>query len=236
MIGVLVNTAAVILGSLIGLTFKKGIPRKLTDAVMVGIGLCTIYIGISGALKGQNTLILIGSIAIGAVVGTLLDLDGRLNKLGAAIGRRFEKSGGAVSVAEGFVTASLLFCVGAMTVVGSLNAGLTGDNKLLFTKSLLDFISSIVLSASLGVGVLCAASFVLVFQGALVLLAHVLAPVLTTSAVNELTCAGSIIIVAIGLNLIGVTKLKAADYLPAIIIAPLLCWLAPLLARAVGVL
>ncbi|NLM84391.1 MAG: DUF554 domain-containing protein [Clostridiales bacterium] len=234
MVGVIVNTVAVIAGSLIGLLFKKGIPQKLTDAVMIGIGLCTLYIGISGALEGKNALILIGSIAIGAIVGTALDLDGLLNKLGDAVGRKTTKGGGTVSVATGFVTASLLFCVGAMTIVGSLDAGLTGNNRLLFTKSLLDFISSIVLSVSLGVGVMFSAAFVFVFQGLLVLAAQWLQPVLTPSAIAELTCAGSVIIIGLGLNLIGVTKIKVANYLPAIVVAPLLSWLAPVVSGLIG--
>lgn len=228
MIGVLVNTATVLIGSLIGLIFKSGIPKKLTDAVMLGIGLCTIYIGIAGTLKGENTLILIGSIVLGAIIGTAIDLDKRLNALGELLGRRFKKTDGTVSVAEGFVTASLLFCIGSMTIVGSLTAGLTGNNEMIITKSLLDLVSAVVLSVSLGFGVIFAAVFVLIFQGALVLLAQYLAPVLTTSAINEITCAGSLIIIALGLNIIGVTKIKVANYLPAIIIAPLICWIVTL--------
>lgn len=229
MIGVLVNTATVLIGSLIGLFFKAVIPKKLTDAVMLGIGLCTIYIGIAGTLEGENTLILIGAIVLGALIGTAIDLDRRLGALGALLGRRFKKSpDGSVSVAEGFVTASLLFCIGAMTIMGSLEAGLTGNNEMIFIKSLLDLVSSIVLSASLGIGVIFSAAFVFFFQGALVLLAQYLAPVLTPSAINEITCAGSLIIIALGLNLIGVTKIKVANYLPAILIAPLISWLVSL--------
>nr|WP_312579201.1 DUF554 domain-containing protein [Sedimentibacter sp.] len=224
MIGVLVNTFAVIIGSLTGLLFKKGIPKKYTDAVMLGIGLCTIYIGISGALKGENTLILIISIVIGAIIGTFLDIDKRVNALGEWIGTRFKKSdNNTVSISEGFVTGCLLFCIGAMTIVGSLNAGLAGDNEMLFTKSLLDLISSMMLSVSLGIGVLFSAAFVFVFQGSIVLLAHSLQPILTSSAIAEITCAGSIMIVALGLNIIGVTKIKVANYLPALIIVPILC-------------
>lgn len=226
MIGVLVNTATVIIGSLIGLLFKKSISRRFTDAIMLGIGLCTIYIGISGALKGENTLILILSIVLGAAMGTGLDMDKRINDLGDWIEKRFKKAdGNSVSVAEGFVTASLLFCIGAMTIVGSLNAGLTGDNEMLFTKSLLDLISSLILSVSLGIGVMFAAAFVFVFQGSIVLLAQSLQPILTDSAIAEITCAGSLLILALGLNLIGLTKIKVANYLPAIVVAPLLSWL-----------
>ncbi|CAB1262397.1 DUF554 domain-containing protein [Clostridium sp. MT-14] len=230
MIGVIVNTVAVIIGSIVGLLFKKGISKKVTDAVMVGIGLCTVYIGISGTLKGKNTLILIISIVIGTIIGTWIDIDKRINALGEWIGKRFRASSdNSISVAEGFVTASLLFCIGAMTIVGSLNAGLIGDNTMLFTKSVLDLISSTILSVSLGIGVLFSASFVFIFQGAIVLLAQFLQPILTNSAIGEITCTGSLMIIALGLNIIGVTKIKVANYLPAIIVTPILCWIVTLI-------
>lgn len=226
MLGVIVNTIAVIVGGLVGLLFKAGIPKKITDAVMVGIGLCTLYIGIVGALKGENPLILIGSMVIGTIIGTVIDIDKRLNSLGEYVGRRFKTStGDSVSIAEGFVTGSLLFCVGAMTIVGSLNAGLSGDNKMLFTKSMLDLISSAMMSVSLGLGVVLAAVFVLIFQGTLVLSAQLLQPILTNTAIAEITCVGSLMIIALGLNIIGVTKIKVANYLPALLITPLLCWI-----------
>jgi len=233
MLGVIVNSLAVLLGSTVGLLCKKGIPEKVSKAIMTGIALCTIYIGISGTLKGENTLVLILSMVFGAAVGTLLDLDGLITKLGSALERKFQREDGRVSITEGFVTASLLFCVGAMTIVGSLNAGLNGDNEMLYTKSLLDLISSCMLSVTLGIGVLLSAAFVFVFQGALVLLAQVLAPVLTDAAVAELTCAGSLLILALGLNLLGVTKIKAANYLPALLFAPLFTWLFTLLPVSV---
>lgn len=224
MIGVIVNTATVILGSIIGLLCKKGIPQKVSDAIMRGIGLCTLYIGISGSLKGEDTLVLIISMVLGIIIGTLIDIDDKINRLGRQVERRFSKADGTVSVSEGFVTASLLFCIGAMTIVGSLNAGLSGDNKMLFTKSFLDFVSSIMLSVSLGIGVLCSAAFVLVFQGAIVLLAQFIAPVLTDSAIAEMTCAGSIMIIGLSLNILGLTKLKTANMLPALVIVPIVCY------------
>lgn len=219
MLGVIVNVGTVLLGSLVGLFLKRGIPEKVTEALMIGIGLCTVFIGISGALQGENTLVLILSMAI----GTLLDIDRQLNRLAAYVETRFKQKDGQVTVAEGFVTASLLFCVGAMTIVGSLQAGLTGDCEMLYTKATLDLISSCVLSASLGIGVLLADAFVLVFQGGLVLLAGFIAPFLTDYAIGEMTCAGSVLIIALGLNLIGVTKIKVANYLPVILIPPFLC-------------
>lgn len=202
MLGVIVNVGTVLLGSLVGLFLKRGIPEKVTEALMIGIGLCTLFIGISGALQGENTLVLILSMAIGTVIGTLLDIDRQLNRLAAYVETRFKQKDGQVTVAEGFVTASLLFCVGAMTIVGSLQAGLTGDCEMLYTKATLDLISSCVLSASLGIGVLLADAFVLVFQGGLVLLAGFIAPFLTDYAIGEMTCAGSVLIIALGLNLI----------------------------------
>lgn len=218
MTGVLVNTIAVICGSLIGLGFRRLIPENLGSFIMKGIGLCTIYIGISGMLSGTNPLITIVSMVVGAVIGTLLKIEERINSLAGKLENRFKKPGEKSSIAEGFVNACLLFCIGSMTIVGSLQAGLTGDNTMLFTKSLLDFISSIMFSASLGVGVLFSAGFVLVFQGAIVLAAQAIAPFLTDAVVAEMTCVGSLLIMAIGFNLTGIAKLKLMNYLPAIFI------------------
>lgn len=229
MIGVIVNTLAVICGSSVGLIFRRGIPKRLTDAVMIAIGLCTIYIGVSGSLKGQNTPIAIISMVIGAVAGTLIDLDKWLSQLGDNVAQKTRIENGGPSVAEGFVTASLLFCVGALTVVGSLNSGLSGDHELIFTKSLLDLISSIMLAASLGIGVLFSAVFVFLFQGAIVLLARYIAPVLTDSAIAEMTCVGSLMIIALGLNMLGISRFKVANYLPALIIAPIAVWIVGLI-------
>lgn len=224
MTGVLLNTLTVILGSTIGLVFKKGIPEKVSSAVMTGLGLCTIYIGIDGALAGENVLIAIASMVIGTILGEIIDIDLAITRLGNWIEKKFSSPDkDHISIAEGFVTASLLFCVGAMTINGSLNAGISGDNSLLYTKSILDLFSSSMLAASLGIGVMFAAAFVLGFQGLLVLFAGFLAPILTDSAIAEMTCVGSLIIIALGTNLIGATKLKIANYLPAIVIAPLLC-------------
>lgn len=228
MLGVLANTIAVLIGSAVGLLFKKGIPEKYSNAVMTGIALCTVYIGVSGSLKGENTIVLIVSMALGAVAGTLLDLDGGLNRLGQYVEKKFNK-GGTGKIAQGFITASLLFCVGAMTIVGSLTAGLTGDNEMLYTKSVLDLISASMLSVSLGIGVMFSAVFVLVFQGAIALMAGFLEPVLTTAAINEIICAGSLMILALGLNMLGITKIKVANYLPALVFAPFLLRLAALI-------
>lgn len=224
MLGVLVNTIAVLAGGTVGNLFKKGIPERITDAIMIGLGLCIAFIGIEGAFKGENTLVLIVSMVIGAAAGSLIDIDKWLNKFASWIESKFNK-GGKVSVAEGIVTSTLLFCVGSMTVVGSLNAGLRNDNEMLFTKSALDLVSSTMLASTLGVGVILSAVPVFIIQGSLVLLAGLVSGVLTDTAINEMTCAGSVIIIAIGLNLAGITKIKVANYIPAIIFAPVFSWL-----------
>ena len=222
MLGVLVNVITVIVGSLVGLLFKKGIPEKVSKAVMVGLGVCTVYIGISGSLCGENVLIAIVSVVLGAICGTLLNIDGAINRLAEKVEDRFKKEGKKASVAEGFVSATLLFCVGSMTVTGSIQAGLTGDNSVLITKATLDLVSSMMLASSLGIGVMMSAGAVFVIQGGLVALAGVLAPFMSAGAVNEMTCAGSLLIVMIGTNLMGITKIKVADYLPAIVFAPII--------------
>ena len=223
MLGTWVNVATVLLGGTIGLLIKKGLSDKMSDALMKGLALCTLTIGISGALKGQDTLKLILSMVAGTLIGEALDLDGKVHRLGDWVEKRFSKGTGKTSIAEGFVTASLLFCVGAMTIVGSLQSGLTGDHTMLFTKSLLDFVSSMIFASSLGVGVLFSAAFVLAFQGSITLLAGVVSPFLGELAIAEMTCVGSVLIIGLGLNMLGLTKLKIMNHLPAILLPILLC-------------
>jgi len=222
MLGVIVNVITVIIGSCIGLLFKKGIPERVSSAAMIGLGACTLYIGITGSLCGENVLILIAAVVLGAIVGTLLNIDGAINKLANKVETKFRKNGSKVSVAEGLVSATLLFCVGSMTVTGSIQAGLTGDNSVLITKAMLDLVSAMMLASSLGVGVLLSSVAVFVIQGGLVLLAGLVSPFMTVGAINEMTCAGSLLIVMIGTNLMGITKIKVADFLPAILFAPII--------------
>ena len=222
MLGVFINVITVVVGSLIGLLLKKGIPEKVSKAVMIGLGACALYIGISGSLCGENVLILIAAMVLGAISGTLLNIDGAINRLAESVENKFRKNGGKASVAEGLVSATLLFCVGSMTVTGSLQSGLTGDHSILITKAMLDLIASIMLASSLGVGVLLSAGSVLVIQGGLVLLSGAIAPFVNEGAINEMTCAGSLLIVMLGTNLMGITKIKVADYLPAIVFAPII--------------
>jgi uncharacterized membrane protein YqgA involved in biofilm formation len=231
MIGVLINVATVIIGSSIGLLLKKSIPEKVSKAVMTGLGVCTLYIGISGSLKGENVLILIVSVVLGVIVGTLLKIDDTINKLAKRIESKFKKNKTDVSVAEGIISATLLFCVGSMTITGSIQAGLTGDNSLLITKAMLDLVSSMMLASSLGVGVLLSSVAVLIIQGGLVLFAGSISSFMSTGSINEMTCAGSLLIIMIGTNLMGVTKIKVADFLPAILFAPIIYNIVPLFEK-----
>ncbi|MCQ2413164.1 MAG: DUF554 domain-containing protein [Clostridia bacterium] len=227
MIGVLINVGTVIIGSLLGVLLKKGIPEKVANAVMTAVGLCVIYIGVSGALKGQNALVLILSMAFGTALGSIVDIDGALERFALFVEKKFQpKDGRTLSLAQGFTTASLLFCVGAMSILGSFDAGLKGDYQILITKSILDFFSAFMLATTLGIGVIFSAVVIFVYQGALTLGAGLLQNVLTdTALIGEITCAGSLMILAIGLNMLGITKIKVANLLPAILFVPLFYWL-----------
>lgn len=217
---VFINGAVVILGGLLGLLAGRLLKPRYNQAAMTALALCTLYIGFDGALKGQNPLITIVALVAGALLGTLLNLDGALTRLGEKAQELTRARFG--PVAEGFVTASLLFCVGAMSVTGSLEAGLAGQYATLYAKSALDFVASTMLASTLGAGVLLAALTILVYQGGIVLLAGLVAPLLSPDAIREMTSVGSLIILALGLNMLGVTKIKVADLLPAILLAPIL--------------
>ena len=216
LLGSLVNSAAIVLGGSIGLVLKKGISDRLANAVMNAMALCVLYIGVSGMLKGENILITILSMVAGTLVGDGLELDKKINQLGDTIENMVASPNEGVSVSKGFVTASLLFCVGAMAIVGALQSGLTGNHDTLFAKSLIDGIASIVMASSLGIGVLLSAGLILVYEGGISLFANILAPLLTDSVINEMTCVGSLLIVGLALNMLKLTDLKIMNYAPAV--------------------
>ena len=218
LLGATVNAAAVLIGGLAGLLIGKALNKKLGDAVMTGLALVVIYIGISGAFKGENTVITIISIAIGTVIGTLLHLEDGVMQLEDSVSKK-----GDGRIAKGFVSSSLLFCVGAMSITGPLDSGLTGNNTTQYTKALLDGIGAVVFASSLGVGVLFSAGFVMLYQGSITLLAVYIKPFLSEVVINEMTCVGSLLIMAIGFNMLGITKIKLMDMVPAIFMPILLC-------------
>ncbi len=222
MLGTIVNSLIIVIGAFIGLFLKGSINKKVSDTIMNGLALCVIYIGISGTLKGDNTIIMIISITLGGFIGEIIDIDKKLEILGQKIEKRFNKNGGKVSVAQGFVSATLLFCVGSMAIVGALESGLNGNHDTLYAKSILDGISSIIFASTLGIGVILSAIIVFVYQGSITLVASFLSMFLNEVVINNMTAVGSLLIVGLGLNILGVTKIKVSNLLPSIVIVVLL--------------
>lgn len=223
MIGTIVNSIIVIIGCLIGFIVKGRLKQNISSTIMSGLGLCVLYIGISGALKGEDTLLMIICIVVGALIGELIDIDSLLNRLGEIVEKKVNKgSKNNLSIAEGFVTASLLFCVGAMAIVGSLESGLRGNHDTLFAKSILDGVTSIILTSTLGLGVIFSAATIFIYQGAITLGAGMLGNVLSEAVINNMTGVGSLLIIGLGLNVLGITKIKVANLLPAVILPILL--------------
>lgn len=229
MISVFINVGAVLLGGTVGLFFNRSFPQHIADTVMKGLALCVLYIGISGALEGNYILVTILSVALGGALGEWLDLDGKLNRLGQKLEQQFGGKENAAegrprkSLAEGFGSASMLFCVGAMAIVGSLQSGLVGDHSTIIAKSLIDGIAAVLLASSLGAGVLFSAGAVLLYQGSIVLLAETLEPLLDAVTVAEMSCAGSLLIVGLALNMLDLTHLKVTNYIPAVFLPMLFC-------------
>lgn len=224
MLGTTVNAIAIILGALIGALLKKGMPKRISGAMTTAVAMIVLYIGIDGLSAGTNTMVLVFSVIIGGLLGTLLNLDGRLHRLGEKVEEKLTGGESKGSIAEGFVSASLLFCVGAMTIMGPLKSGLSGDHEIQYTKAILDCISAVVFASTLGgLGVGLSSVSVFVLQGAITLLAKVVAPYLNDYTIGEMTCAGSVLIIILGLNLLGVTKVKIVNYLPAIFLPVVFC-------------
>ena len=226
--GSIVNALAIAGGCLVGILLGKLIPEHLSDAITKGIALCVLYIGIDGMLDGENPLIAIISMVIGVILGELLRLDDRIHTFGDWIERRLAagKSGKGVGggrFSEGFVSASLLFCVGAMAIVGSLESGLSHNHATLYAKSILDGVTSIIYGSTMGIGVALSAVAVLLYQGLITLCASFVGPYLTEVVIAEMKCVGSLLIVAIGLNMMGLTKIKVMNYVPAMFLPIVLC-------------
>lgn len=213
--GTLVNGIAIIVGSIIGIVLKSGFIKAKSKAIMGALGLSTLIIGFQGVINYANVLLLIVALALGVLIGEFLKLEDHINHFAFALEKRFAK-GSDSTFAQGFVTASILFGVGAMAIVGSLESGLRQNETILYTKSLLDFISSIVFASTYGWGVLFSAFVIVIYQGAITLLSTFVAPVMTDMMITDISAVGSALIIAIGLNMLEMTKLKLANFLPAI--------------------
>ncbi len=220
MTGTLINTATILAGSLLGLMLGSRLQEKTKTTVLNTVSLVVLYLGIETAAKGNNLVAILLGLVLGSVIGEALQLEEHLNHLGQAIEKKLKASQG--RFATGFVTATLLFCVGPMAILGSLQDGLRQGYNILLTKATLDGLSSVALSASLGIGVSFSACSVLIYQGILTLLASCLGNLATAEVVASLSGAGGILIIGIGFNMLGLTKIKTANLLPGLILAPLI--------------
>ena len=236
MIAVIVNTLTVLIGSTIGLLFAGKIKKKLTDALIVGLALITLVIGVQSAVKTADMLCIIVCMVVGTLIGELIKLDDAINNAGDWLKAKVLKGKFSESrFTEGFVSACILFCIGSMTIMGSIEAGVNHDNSIIFAKSALDFVSSIAFAAAMGVGVLFSAVFVLVFQGALTLLAVWLGGLLTSGVVIEMSAVGGVILIGMAINMLGLRgeRIKVANMLPAIFLPiayiPLANWISTLI-------
>ena len=222
MLGTYVNTAVVIVGSIVGLMLKNGLKEGYRVTVMQGVALAVLFIGMAttlgGMMNGGEPILFIISIVIGGFIGQWINIDRQLERLGHWLQNQF--GNGEHNIAQGFVTASLLFCVGTMAILGALDSGLRGNHDMLYAKSVLDGFTSIILTSSLGIGVIFSAISVLIYQGAIVLFASALEPVLTQEVIREISIIGGILIFSLGLNMLEIVKIKTANLLPAILIPP----------------
>ena len=220
--GTIVNVAAISAGALIGRYAGRFIPNRIRKTVMAGLGLAVVLIGLQLALKSRQPMIVIGSLILGGVLGELLRIEARLESFGFWLQGRFT---GAGNIAEGFVAASLLYCVGAMAIMGSLQDGLSGTPSILYAKAALDGVASIALASTLGIGVLFSALSVAIYQGSITLAAESAKALLTETVVLEMNAVGGLLIVAIGLDLIGIKRLPVGNLLPAVFVTVGLIWM-----------
>lgn len=217
--GTMINAAAILIAGLVGLALRKGIPDNMNRTMQDALGLLVLIIGVQYGLKADNLAVIGLSLALGTVVGEWRQWEARLEKLGQRLQQRF--GNGESSFIKGFVSATLLFCVGAMAVVGSLENGLTGNYEILMVKSMLDGIFSLLFAASMGVGVLFSAFAVLFYQGAITLGAGLIKPILTSVMMDNITALGGVLIAGLGLNILGVARIRVANLLPGILLVPL---------------
>jgi len=221
--GTIINALAIIVGGALGLLFRKGFPERIAQTTLQVLGLFSLLVGVSMALQGQELIMVLISLALGAGLGEWLDIEGRLDRFGRWLEERLNLKEG--SPAKGFIYASLLFCVGSMAIVGSITDGLKGDHSILVTKAMMDGIVSIPFAASMGFGVLGSAVPILLYQGSLTLLASKIQAFFTPAIVRELTSVGGVIVMGIGINILGLQKVRVGNFIPALVFIVLLLYL-----------
>lgn len=234
MLGTIVNTIAIMVGGTLGIFLKKGIPERYKVTIMQGIGLSALIIGLMGALDTGNMLLMVLSTVIGTIIGEASKIEDKLENLGKWLENKFgNKEGGIV---KGFVTASLIYCIGAMAIMGSLESGLTGNHEILFTKSILDGISAVIFGSTLGVGVVLSGIAVFLYQGLITVGASFIKPFLVGEVINEMSAVGGLLIVAISFNILEIKKIRVGNMLPAIFIPIFYFILQPYLLKIINIL
>jgi uncharacterized membrane protein YqgA involved in biofilm formation len=225
-LGTLVNVAAILGGSMLGLVLKRGFPKRWQETILQGVGLCILVIGLQMALQSKQIILVIVSIVLGTAVGEALDIDNYLTRFGnwveAKVARHKQSSTPAGSIGEGFIAASLIYCIGAMAIVGSIQDGLVGDHQILYAKSTLDGITAVIFTANLGIGVALSALSVLLYQGSLTILAVYMQSFMTPEIMTELTAAGGVLIMAIACNMIKIMTVRIANQIPALLVVVIL--------------
>lgn len=216
MLGTIVNSISIIVGGIIGVFIKKGIKKSYTTTIMDGLGLTILVIGIMGAIKSENIILVIGSIVLGAIIGEFIGIEKRLDNLGNSLQDKLGSKDSDFSKA--FVTASLIYCVGAMAIIGSLEAGIQGNYDTLFAKSILDGITAIIFASTLGIGVAFSSIAVFLYQATITLLANSAKDLLIPEVIREMSAVGGILIMAIGINILEIRKIKVGNLLPAVFI------------------
>lgn len=233
MIGTILNVAAILVGGGLGLLLGTKLSERLKETVIAGLGLFTLVYGVSLFLKTENSLIVLGSVLVGVLLGEWLHIEDGLMHLGIWLEQRFnsnKSAGQNKNFIKGFVTASLVFCIGPMAILGSIQDGLTGNYNTLAVKSILDGFGAMAFASSLGVGVLFASVMVLLYQGAITLLAGTVQNVITVSMMNELSATGGVILVAIAISsLLEIKKIRTGSFLPALLLAPIIVWIISLI-------
>jgi len=234
MFATIVNCIAIVAGSLVGILFSRKITDEISDVISAAAGIVTLVIGFQMAFATENVIYVALSLIVGGIVGTWWDIDGKILAIGHLLQRRFAKnpgSDGGNRFSYAFLNASVLFCVGAMAIVGSFKAGTEGDFTIIYTKSVLDGFMSIVFGAAMGIGTAFSALSILVYQGALTLLSSLVKPWVSTRMIHELTGIGGAFVIMIGINLLNIRKLKTANYLPGLAVIVILVLLDPFLAQ-----
>ena len=216
MLGTIVNTIAILVGGILGLIFRRGISDRFKSTVMKALGLAVFMIGLAGALRSENILLLIFSMVIGSLVGEAMNIEDKLDRFGKWIESRSGQGEG--QVAKGFVVTSLMYCVGAMAIVGALESGLTGNHETLYAKSLLDGVTAVIFASTLGIGVLFSAGSVLVYQGAITIAAGALATVLVDAVIIEMSAIGGLLIMGIAMNILEFKRVPVGNMLPAVFV------------------